>query len=137
MSFIEPHGMKTYDRHPDDVDIDLANEEFYERLERMIRAGKGGQAPCWLSADLAIVLYRSVREEEGWYKPRSITTQAKLEALPEWSVVLVDEVAWQRNDADRWFEASGTEHWLTSRELLFEYATSKFTVIYTPKEATA
>jgi hypothetical protein len=128
--------MKTYDRHPDDVDIDLANEAFYERLERMIRAGKGGEAPCWLSADLAIVLYRNVREEEGWCKPATASVPDELDALPIGAVIKGEYQVYEKNTAGNWITpGEDAENWRCSEVVFLNEGGPVFKVIYIPEES--
>ena len=134
-NFTAPHGMKTYDRHPDDVDVDLVNEAFYERLERMIRAGNGGAAPDWLSADLAMVLYRNVREDEGWRKPATVTTIEELDDLPVKSVVreIAGGRVWEKYGVI--LEADDERHlWATTSDN-DTFIQLPVTVLFTPEVA--
>ena len=100
-NFTAPHDMETFDDHPEG---ELANDAFFERLEAMIRGGGG--KPDWMSTDLAITLYRNVREDEGWHKHRTITTIEELRELPYEAVIRDREgVVYETDGGGGWFAA--------------------------------
>lgn len=71
-------------------------------------------------------------------KPRTVNAPSEFEALPVGSVVLLTSrraghVAWQKQDGDRWCEASDWECSMTSLELWAVNLPA--TVLFTPGDA--
>lgn len=73
--FLDPnHGMRTYD-HPGDDDYHPAgNKAWYNRIEAVIKA-TGRAEPDWTQIELAVMLDRSVRWDEGYRKVEAQATE--------------------------------------------------------------
>lgn len=74
----------------------------------------------------------------GWLKRRTANAPSEFEALPVGAVVLLTSrraghVAWQKQEGDRWCEASNWECSMTSLELWAVNLPA--TVLFTPGEA--
>ncbi|MHD0301848.1 hypothetical protein [Rhodococcus erythropolis] len=74
----------------------------------------------------------------GWSKRRTANAPSEFEALPVGAVVLLTSrraghVAWQKQEGDRWCEASNWECSMTSLELWAVNLPA--TVLFTPGEA--
>lgn len=74
----------------------------------------------------------AVAREQGWRPPaREITTAEELEALPRWSVVVIDNVAVQRVDTD-WRAMNAPTIRIASAALM--QLRGRLLVVYVPTE---
>lgn len=74
--FIDPnHGMRTYDNPGDGEYHPAGNHAWYARVEATIKAATGHE-PDWQQIELAVILDRAVRHDEGW---RKVTAEAATE----------------------------------------------------------
>lgn len=119
-----------------------ARDELAETMvDDLFEAENCGELMTWDDNGTPWVNREAIAETlvpKGWSKRRTANAPSEFEALPVGAVVLLTSrraghVAWQKQEGDRWCEASNWECSMTSLELWAVNLPA--TVLFTPGEA--